>query len=264
MTYANTILSDSHVSATHEIGDSSRQRTLGLGPGRVHRGGGPVPWAKRCALSQAPSPSSKLVFMVLASFVNGPDEAAWPSQSTLAEMTGLTARGVRNATKQLAAAGLIRVEQGGGDKSIRYRLTPELSSPLPRNSVPPPPELTSPEVRTNEVPSTRAAQPLPVQTIGSERNTCATCGHDWPSVYGSRCYSCRGKGKETSLAAPVPGKYEEFDGDDAPRPDPPPMKTELRRDLEAEAISNGYRKRGERWSKAGLAAHEPGKYAEFD
>ena len=77
-----------------EIGATERQQTLHIGPtGVVHKGGGTVPWAKRCALSSTPSPSSKLLFMVLASFVNGPDEAAWPSQSTLATMTGLTARG---------------------------------------------------------------------------------------------------------------------------------------------------------------------------
>ena len=122
---------------THKIGDSVHQGTLPVGPtGKVYLGGGGVPWAKRCALTQTESPSSKLLFMVLASFVNGPDEAAWPSQSTLAMMTGLTARGVRKATKQLEAAGLIRVEKGGGDKSIRYWLTPELSFPLPRTSIP--------------------------------------------------------------------------------------------------------------------------------
>ena len=126
--------------ASPKIDGTEQQGTLPVGPtGVVHRGGGTVPWAKRCALTLTPSPSSKLLFMVLASYVNGPDKAAWPSQTTLAEMTGLTARGVRNATKQLEAAGLVRVEQGGGDKSIRYWLTPELSAPLPRNSVPPPP-----------------------------------------------------------------------------------------------------------------------------
>ena len=141
MQQPNVIISRSTPATTPEIGDSARQPALGLGPtGRVHRGGSAaVPWAKRCALTKTGSPSSKLLFMVLASYVNGPDEAAWPSQSTLAEMTGLTARGVRNATKQLESAGLIRVDQGGGDKSIRYWLTPEVSSPLPRNSLPPPP-----------------------------------------------------------------------------------------------------------------------------
>ena len=116
---------------THEIGDSVHQGTLPVGPtGKVYLGGGGVPWAKRCALTQTESPSSKLLFMVLASFVNGPDEAAWPSQSTLATMTGLTARGVRNATKQLEAAGRIRVERMGGDRGIRYWLEAEVSSPL--------------------------------------------------------------------------------------------------------------------------------------
>ena len=79
----------------HKLDGSDRQGVLPVGPlGVASRGGGTVPWAKRCALTKTESPSSKLLFMVLASFVNGPDEAAWPSQSTLAEMTGLTARGV--------------------------------------------------------------------------------------------------------------------------------------------------------------------------
>ena len=205
------------------IDDSEAQRTLHLGPtGVVHRGG--VPWAKRCALTKTPSPSSKLVFMVLASFVNGPDEAAWPSQSTLAAMTGLTARGVRNATKQLEAAGRIRVDQGGGDKSIRYWLTPEVSSPLPRNSLPPPPEVSSPEVRTSEGTNDKAAA-APLVNV-SDRYTCS-CGNNWPKSRGDICYQCRKSARPGgrlqaeyaarlrsahpgSGAVPTPGKYDDL------------------------------------------------------
>ena len=74
-------LSENSPLTSPEIGHTDPQGTLHLGPtGVVHKGGGTVPWAKRCALSPTPSPSSKLLFMVLASFVNGPNEAAWPSQ----------------------------------------------------------------------------------------------------------------------------------------------------------------------------------------
>ena len=208
-----------------EIGDTERQQTLHIGPtGVVHKGGGTVPWAKRCALSAAPSPSSKLVFMVLASFVNGPDEAAWPSQSTLATMTGLTARGVRNATKQLEAAGRIRVERMGGDKGIRYCLEAEVSSPSRRKSVPVEAEVSSPEVRTSEGTNKKAAAPLLVPdqegvdekpqaettTAETARHTCP-CGHSWPREYGTVCFSCnkpKGSAHNAGLAAPEPGKYD--------------------------------------------------------
>ena len=152
--------------------------------------------------------------MVLASFVNGPDEAAWPSQSTLAMMTGLTARGVRKATKQLEAAGLIRVEKGGGDKSIWYWLTPELSSPLLRNSVPP-------KYVPSEVPNDKAAASPHVNV--SDRYTCS-CGNNWPKSKGDVCYQCRksvrsgrlqreygdryGANHPAGLAATEPGKYD--------------------------------------------------------
>ena len=144
-----------------EISGTERQRTLPTGPtGRVHLGGGGVPWAKRCALSTAPSPSSKLLFMVLASFVNGPDEAAWPSQSTLAEMTGLTVQGVRNATKQLEAAGRIRVERKGGDKGIRYWLEAQVTLPPRVKSVGVEGKVSLPEVRTSEGTNDKAAAQL--------------------------------------------------------------------------------------------------------
>ena len=226
---------------THEIGDSVHQGTLPVGPtGKVYLGGGGVPWAKRCALTQTESPSSKLLFMVLASFVNGPDEAAWPSQSTLATMTGLTARGVRNATKQLEAAGRIRVERMGGDRGIRYWLEAEVSSPSRRKSVPVEAEVSSPEV-TNEG-TKRSTGAQPTQDSGSygsdnqlDRYTCS-CGNSWPKSHGPVCFQCHKSVQKSGrlqsqyaaryrsahnpgLAAPEPGKYDFlFEGDDAPLP----------------------------------------------
>ena len=211
---------------THEIGDSVHQGTLPVGPtGKVYLGGGGVPWAKRCALTQTESPSSKLLFMVLASFVNGPDEAAWPSQSTLATMTGLTARGVRNATKQLEASGRIRVERMGGDRGIRYWLEAEVSSP---------------EVPNEGTKRSTGAQPtLDSGSNGSDnqldRYTCP-CGNSWPKSHGPVCFQCHKSVQKSGrlqsqyaaryrsahnpgLAAPEPGKYDcLFEGDDAPLP----------------------------------------------
>ena len=143
------------------------------------------------------------------------DEAAWPSQSTLAEMTGIHPRGVRKATKQLEAAGLIRVEKGGGDKSTRYWLTPALRASLPRPSepdtpalrasLPRPSEPDTPALRASEVPnegtSTRKAAALPVLLNSQgpdekpqaetkpDRVTCPKCGNDWPSRCGTTCYT---------------------------------------------------------------------------
>ena len=226
---------------TPEIGDTDPQQTLHLGPtGKVHKGGAVRPWAKRCALTLTPSPSSKLLFMVLASYVNGPDEAAWPSQSTLATMTGLTARGVRNATKQLEAAGRIRVERMGGDRGIRYWLEAEVSSPSRRKSVPVEAEVSSPEVRTNEGTSTREAAAeacisstdtekpkAETTTAETARQTCPTCGRSWPVRFGDQCHECNtsvlarpGSRLQTAYAArywsahpesgasPIPGKYD--------------------------------------------------------
>ena len=149
--------------ATPQIDDTDPQLSLPTGPtGRVHRGGGTVPWSKRCALTPAPSASSKLLLMVLASFVNGPDEAAWPSQKTLIELTGLSERGVRNATTQLEAAGLLRVEAGGGRQSSRYFLTTLTQCDSPRHSVPPTPALSAPEVPSE---ATKEVQEVQQRTL---------------------------------------------------------------------------------------------------
>ena len=244
-------ISENSPLTTPKIGDSEAQGTLPVGPtGRVHRGGGTVPWAKRCALTLTPSPSSKLLFMVLASYVNGPDEPAWPSQSTLATMTGLTARGVRNATKQLEAAGRIRVERMGGDRGLRYRLEAEVSSPSRRKSVPVEAEVSSPEV-LNEGTSTKAALPT-VQKTGQKgpRHTCS-CGNNWPLTFGPLCFRCSrkvGVSHPSGQAAPQRGKYDDLH-DDAPRPDPLPPTPETVARLEADAVSNGYHKRAGQWTK---------------
>ena len=237
-----------------EIEGPERQGTLPVGPtGLVHKGGGTVPWSKRCALTRTESKSSKLLFMILATFVNGPDEAAWPSQDpTLEAMTGLTSRGILNATKQLEAAGLVRVERKGG-RSIRYWLraspdwtiqnhkTPEVSSGTNRKSVPVEPEVSSGE-GTREVTSTSTREaaallPVPVQegvdekpkaernrsidlsTKPTRRHTCS-CGNSWPVSCGPKCFHCNGKPKGSAhhagMASPEPGKYDFLFNDEEP------------------------------------------------
>ena len=245
----NTILSDSHVSATNEIGDSSRQQTLGLGPtGRVHRGGA-VPWHKRLALTKAPSPTAHHLLLVLGSFVSDGLSDAWPSVATLSGMSGLSRRAVQTALRALEGANLVTTDTVPG-RSSRYRLasTCAPAAPPPAHLLRPTCAPAAPKVLIEGTRGSKAAQPIPVQTMGAERNTCARCGNDWPSSYGTRCYNCRTKA--AGLASPVAGKYDYLDQPDAPRPDPPPLTPEQVADLEANAIENGYRKVAGKWTKA--------------
>ena len=136
----------------------TQQATLPTGPtGVVHKGGGGVPWMKRCAETVCPGGApGKAVFMVLASFVADENRDAWPSVVKLASMAGLSERGCRNALRALEGAGLIRTEKVVG-KSSRYRLTPApragvstfnpgTSCPTPRHLVPHTPAPRAPEV----------------------------------------------------------------------------------------------------------------------
>ena len=50
---------------------------------------------------------------------------SWPSQETLAEMTGVCKRYVRQLAKELANAGWITIEQRGLNMSNGYRLLPK-------------------------------------------------------------------------------------------------------------------------------------------
>ena len=258
------ILSDSHVSATNEIGDSSRQQTLGLGPtGRVHRGGA-VPWHKRLALTKAPSPTAHHVLLVLGSFVSDGQSDAWPSVATLSAMSGLSRRAVQTALRALEGANLVTTDTVPG-RSSRYRLAASTCAP----PAPPPAHLLrptcaspAPEVLMEGTRGSKAAQPI--QTLGdpkadrADRVSCPKCGNDWPRRFGTRCFTCRGSvsgsggySHPAGLAAPQSGKYAEFDTD-APRlaPDIPTLSGEARARLELEAAKNGYRKVAGKWTKA--------------
>ena len=270
-------ISEISPSATPEIGDSEAQGTLPVGPtGRVHRGGGTVPWAKRLALTTAPSPTSHHVLLTLGSFVSDAQSDAWPSVATLASMTGLSRRAVQTALRALEGAHLVTTETVSG-RASRYRLACAPAAPPPAHLLRPPCAPAAPEVLSEGTSTRKAAaattvrtqvQPtevrppalplLHVQKTGQKepRHTCG-CGHTWPESFGVTCFKCQtrvGSSHPAGGAAPVPGKYDCL-YDDTPRPDPPPppapppMKTETRLELEADARSRGYTMVAGRWMR---------------
>ena len=180
---------------------------------------GSVPWAKQCALTKCGSPSSKNLFMVLASFVNGPDAAAWPSQATLSDMTELSARGIYNATSKLKASGHLKVSRRGKGRSLQYWLRPALTSDQDRHSLPIGSALTSDEVLREGTREVRTAAVTDIQTYRKplkakeeppkakstkpKRHHCKVCPNSWPEFdkdgtpYGNECHQCQ-KAKPTA------------------------------------------------------------------
>ena len=268
-------LSEISPRTTPSLAGTERQPALAIGPtGLVHKGG--VPWHKRLALTKAPSPTAHHVLLVLGSFMSDGQSEAWPSVATLASMTGLSHRGVQTALRALEDDHLVQTETVSG-RSSRYRLAstpaggaplppqevhppPAGGAPLPPQEVHPPPAGGAPEV-LSEVVSTRKAAAASIsipdtkkaETAKPARHTCPKCGNDWPVSFGVTCFKCQrkvGSRHPAGQAAPEPGKYDDLWDDTAPRPDPPPMKPELKRDLEADALRAGYRKVGGLWTMA--------------
>ena len=56
-------------------------------------------------------PASRIVYFSLIPYVNARSGAAWPKQSTLAKVTGLSVRSVRRAVSELEGAAFISVEK---------------------------------------------------------------------------------------------------------------------------------------------------------
>ena len=193
--------------ASPKIDGTERQGTLPVGPtGRVHRGGG-VPWHKRLALTKAPSPAAHHVLLVLGSFVSSSAEEAWPSKATLASMSGRSPRVVQRCLSELKAAGLISVRLSNGGSS-HYRLTTatlDARVPPPLDARVSPPQTPASPKGTREVTSTREAaaactqertpgkaetkQPV-TEGLPVDRHTCPKCGHTWPAIYGTKCFTC--------------------------------------------------------------------------
>lgn len=81
--------------------------------------------ATRWAWNEILAPNSKLVLLCLAKFSND-EHQCWPSQSTIAQQTGINVEDVREAIKALKEHGLMTSERG--DRRMIYTLKVEVAS----------------------------------------------------------------------------------------------------------------------------------------
>src|SRR4051812_15426436 len=68
------------------------------------------------------SPTDRLMVWTLTAFADNATGHCFPSQQSLADMSGLSVRQVRRAIKNLESAGLVTCVPGTGRKSTRYTL----------------------------------------------------------------------------------------------------------------------------------------------
>lgn len=79
-------------------------------------------WLDQVASNSSVSAAAFRLAYAISHFVNGKTGDAWPSQSTLADRTGFTERGIRKLAEQLARGGHLVVTSAHGRKhSNRYR-----------------------------------------------------------------------------------------------------------------------------------------------
>jgi Helix-turn-helix domain len=88
-------------------------------------------WARRVAARDYLSRAAKQVAYILADFADARTGECWPSQSQLAELSGLTTRAIRDATAELESclALVVEHESKGGRDRKRYRLLAEEVEP---------------------------------------------------------------------------------------------------------------------------------------
>ncbi|WP_415905574.1 helix-turn-helix domain-containing protein [Neptuniibacter sp. QD48_55] len=68
-----------------------------------------------------PKPSQKLTLIVIGKFANEKSFDCWPSNKTIAKLSGLTVRTVQRSIKELIDLGYITViDKGGGRKKTNY------------------------------------------------------------------------------------------------------------------------------------------------
>ena len=124
MTNSRSIPLDTQVTTIPKLDNPEKQGVLSVGPtGRVHKGGGLVPWYKRCVLTRAPSPAAHHILLIIGSFVSDSDTDAWPSIALIAATAGRSARVVQRCIRELREAGLVVVQLTNGGTS-RYRIAP--------------------------------------------------------------------------------------------------------------------------------------------
>ena len=138
-----------------------------------------------------------------------PGGTVFPSVKLLADGIGVDRRSVRRHVARLERIGLwVRVGRNG--QSNRYKLQLPGSEVKPKRpllspdpGVRPPGHQDPPEV-TSEVTSTR--------TKRRARETCESCGNDWPARYGPDCHQCGSSGKSNpperaTTPDPTPSYY---------------------------------------------------------
>jgi DNA-binding transcriptional ArsR family regulator len=106
-----------------------------------------------------PTPADRLVWTMLFAHCDVQTQAGFPRLTTVAELTGLSLRAVRNSVRKLEALGLVRSQPRPGRSTI-YRLTLPASSAPARRAAPPPTLTPSPTIRRHpKTPARGAATP---------------------------------------------------------------------------------------------------------
>lgn len=118
------------------------------------------------------NPTEKLILMMLATESNRhAGHTCFPGQQRLSDLTGLGVRTIRDATKRLAAAGLIAIKerrtQTGYRTSYEYRLLPSALLGLPADSDTEPDCLPA----NGAVPTGKSQQSLPAANADEGKNS---------------------------------------------------------------------------------------------
>ena len=240
----NKILSENPPLASHKISDTDRQRALGLGPGRVHRGGRASPgipdnaefWKAVNAVDFSSRGSGRRTVYRAVALLASPKEerVCYASVKTIAKKANMGVTQTRVHLQALVKEGYLVVEgkRSGGRKATSYRMTTlQSTAPNPPVTVSQPsgyrsvnPSVTGPEeVIEESTEEVQAAAPLPVpdeedekpkaETAKLPRHVCPICKHSWPGHFDKTCYKCDGKSSTAGLAAPTPGKYDDLEDD---------------------------------------------------
>ena len=140
-------------------------------------------WAFRQGAHQKLPTGTRMLLLVLANRANG-ELFCFPSLSQLAEDTGLSERGVRNALRQLERACLIRTEHRPQTQST-YHVIPALTAP-PEVNAPPTgthcptqEELSAPPPRHSLPPESYKKESYKNPSLRSGGKHAQRCPDDW-------------------------------------------------------------------------------------
>jgi predicted ArsR family transcriptional regulator len=147
-------------------------------------------------------PTARLVLLALAAHANRETNEAWPSVATLARETGLSARAVRDALRELEQANEIeRLAAGGGrGRTARYRVN--LARKAADAAAFGPTETRQLTHKTRQLTSVKGAAPAGEvvrnrkepragdAAYGASPRACAECGAVTGKLEVGRCPSC--------------------------------------------------------------------------